>query len=256
MKLIFYILFFSHSLILYSKEYSPCKKALKVGWETARPFQFKEDNVVKGIDIDILKLVMNELHCQLTFEDIPWERHLKEIERGKIDIAAGASETAERAAYGHFTIPYSGESIILYLHKDNRDKYHFKNEQELIKTGIKIGAVAGSYMGPEFEKLLDEKILIKGDNYLEFSNEKQIIDLLISKRIDGFLYGGKKINFHKDIVAHPHQMFEHHANFLLSKKSTSKEIVEEMNKVILKLKQKGILQKIEDTYLKANKVQY
>ncbi len=233
-----------------------CPKALKSGWETAKPFQFKDNDKIQGIDIDTLKLVLSSMGCQVTFEEIPWERHLKEVESGKVDIAAGASKTAEREKWGLFTAPYSGEAVLLYTLKENQSKYKFKNERELVKTGLKIGIVAASYLGEDFDKLIEEKLLVKNVNLFEFTNEEQLIDLLRTKRIDGFLYGGKEINFHKDIVMHPQKMFEHEAYFLFSKKSTKPGFIEAFNKELKKLKQEGKIEEITKKFLSGQKTQY
>lgn len=233
-----------------------CPRPLKTGWETAKPFQFKEQNKVQGIDVDTLSLVLDSMGCTVTFEEIPWERHLKEVESGKVDIASGASKTAEREKWGLFTKPYSGEAVLLYTLKENQPKYKFKNERELVKTGLKIGIVAASYLGEEFDKLIEEKLLVRNVNLFEFTNEKQLIDLLLTKRIDGFLYGGKQVNFHNKIIMHPQKMFEHEAYFLFSKKTTSPEFIEAFNKQLQKLKQEGKVDEIAKKYLSNKKAQY
>lgn len=233
-----------------------CPKTLKTGWETAKPFQFKEGNELKGIDIDTLQLVLRSMGCTVAFEELPWERHLKEVENGSVDIASGASKTPERARWGHFTKAYSGEAVLLFTLKENSNKYKFKNERELVKTGLKIGIVAGSYLGEDFDKMIEEKILVKNKNLFEFTSEQQLIDLLLAKRIDGFLYGGKQINFHKDITMHPQKMFEHEAYFLFSKKTTNPKFIEEFNKHLQKLKDDGQVDAIARKYLTNNKTQY
>lgn len=235
---------------------SLCPRTLKTGWETAKPFQFKEKDKVQGIDLDTLSLVLTSMGCSVSFEEIPWERHLKEVESGKVDVASGASRTSEREKWGLFTKAYSGEAVLLYTLKENQTKYKFKNERELVKTGLKIGIVAASYLGEEFDKLIEEKLLVKNVNLFEFTNEKQLIDLLLTKRIDGFLYGGKQVNFHSDIVMHPQKMFEHEAAFLFSKKTTTPEFINVFNKHLQKLKQEGKVDEIARKYLSSQKTQY
>lgn len=235
---------------------SLCPKPLKAGWETAKPFQFKENDKLQGIDIDTLVLVLESMNCKVVFEEVPWERHLKEVENGTLDIASGASKTPEREKWGLFTAPYSGEAVLLYTLKDNQHKYVFKNERELVKTGIKLGIVAASYLGEEFDNLLREKLLVKNKNLFEFTNEKQLIDLLLANRIDGFLYGGKEVNFHNDIMMHPQKMFEHEAYFLFSKKTTKPAFIEAFNKQLQKLKKEGKVEQIAKKHLSNPKTQY
>ncbi len=196
------------------------------------------------------------MDCPVVFEEIPWERHLKEVAAGITDAAMGASKTPDRLKSGFFTDPYSGEAVLLYMLKENRKKYKFKTEKELAQTGIKLGAVAGSYLGEEFDKLVQEKILVKDKNYFEFANEKQLIDLLLAKRIDGFIYGGKEVNFHKDIIVHPKKMFEHEAFFMFSKKTTTPAFIKEFNKHLEKLKSKGAIDEISKKFFAQSGTQY
>ena len=105
-----------------------CPKTLKSGWETAKPFQFKVFIYLKGFDIDTLQLVLRSMGCSVNFEELPWERHLKEVENGTVDIASGASKTPERSRWGHFTKAYSGEAVLLFTLKENSKKYKFENE--------------------------------------------------------------------------------------------------------------------------------
>ncbi len=255
MKFIIPSLFFVFSLSTLASN-PLCPKPLKSGWETAKPFQFKVNNILQGIDIETLQVVLTEMGCTVTFEEIPWERHLKEVETGKVDIASGASKNPEREKWGLFSKPYSGEAVLLFTLKENKDKYKFKSERELVSTGLKLGIVAGSYLGEDFDKLVEEKLLVKEKNLFEFTNEKQLIELLLAKRIDGFLYGGKEVKFHKDIVMNPQKMFEHEAAFLFSKKTASSKFIDEFNKTLVKLKNSGKIDEISRKYLLNQKAQY
>ncbi len=227
---------------------SNCPKKLKVGWETAKPFQFLENGKVNGLDVEVFTLVMNSLGCPFQFEEIPWERHLKEVENGQTDVAMGASITPERKKWGLFSIPYSGEAVYLYGHKDHVTRFQFKNERELADLKIKIGVIAGSYLGDEFDQLIREKKLIKNVNLFEFTSEKQLIDLLLTKRIDGFLYGGVSLNFHKQIAHHPQKMFEHEAFFMFSKKTVQQTFIDRFNAELAKFKKDKSVEKIVAQY--------
>lgn len=233
-----------------------CPKPMSVGWEKALPFQYKENGKVKGIDIDTLSVIMDKIKCKLEFKEIPWERHLKEVELGTIDIAAGANITPERQQYAIFSIPYLTEYVYFYTLKEKIKKYQFKNESELLKLNLKLGAISGAYMGPVFEDAVKNKILIPNKNFFQVNNEKQLVELLIAKRIDGILLGEYVNNLHNDIKDHPTKMFEHNTNFMFSKRTTTMAFLEKFNQAIEAAKKSGQLKKIRDSYNNDEKAKY
>lgn len=254
MKVIIGLIIFGFINQIYANELCPNK--MIVGWEKALPFQFKEKDQVKGIDMDTLSIVMKKINCKLEFKEIPWERHLKEIENGTVDIAAGANITPDREVYANFSVPYLTEYVYFYSLKNNISKFKFKNESELLKLNLKIGAINGAYMGPVFEDAVKNKILIPNKNYFLVNNEKQLVELLLAKRIDGIILGEFVNNLHKDIKEHSTKMFEHNTNFMFSKKSVNKNFIEKFNVALEEAKKVGLLSKIRDSYNNDNKAKY
>ncbi len=240
------------SLNLYSK----CPVRLSVGWETAKPFQFIENNKLTGLDIEILENVLLELGCKADFKEIPWERHLHYVEEGTVDIALGANETPERKKYANFSIPYITEYIYFYTLKSEISKYQFKNEKELGDLNLSLGVISGAFLGDEFQKLIDNKILVKNKNLFEVNSEKQLVEMLLSHKIKGFILGEYAPHLHQDILPHKQKMFEHSTHIMLSKKSIPGPFITEINKAIKKLKSKKIIQGLQNKYYEKKDIKY
>ena len=80
---------------------SPCAKPVSVGWDPDEPWMFKDNETLKGIDVDIVKAVLGSIGCTPTFKNLPWERQLLYLESGELDMVTNASKQPEREAYAH-----------------------------------------------------------------------------------------------------------------------------------------------------------
>ncbi len=92
---------FSCALIFQSFAYADCNnKELINGWGGEWvPFIMGTADNPSGLDMDILDAVIAKAGCKWrnTEREVPWARHLKLVEAGKIDLATAASWTQERA---------------------------------------------------------------------------------------------------------------------------------------------------------------
>lgn len=66
------------------------------------PFSFEENNIPRGIHIDIAKKALTNLGYLPNFEPLPWKRCFKEAEAGHVDAIVSASYNAERARFLHY----------------------------------------------------------------------------------------------------------------------------------------------------------
>jgi polar amino acid transport system substrate-binding protein len=61
------------------------------------------DGVLKGVGIDVIRLIAERLHQPITVSVIPWGRSLQQMQHGDADILVGPYPTPERAAYMDFS---------------------------------------------------------------------------------------------------------------------------------------------------------
>jgi polar amino acid transport system substrate-binding protein len=74
-----------------------------VGWELWYPYQFhNKEKKLTGVDVEIFNLIADKANMSISYVELPWQRHLKYIKNGVVDIAFGASYTKERAETAYF----------------------------------------------------------------------------------------------------------------------------------------------------------
>lgn len=77
------------------------------------PWEYKEGTLYFGIDIEIAKLIADELNMELVIEDMDFDNVVGSVGKQCIDIAmSGITITAERLEVINFSNPYYTESIV------------------------------------------------------------------------------------------------------------------------------------------------
>lgn len=125
---------------------------IEYGWEPRQPYQFFENKEMKGIDVQIMQTAASKVGCQLSFVEKPWAELLDMVESGKIDVIAGATQTAERAEYSNFSEPYRKESFSLFV--SNESGFNASKLQKFVSLGNRIGISSGYFYGEEVDALM------------------------------------------------------------------------------------------------------
>ena len=108
------------------------------------PFEFKAENKIVGIDIDISKEIANDLGVDLKVNDISFDAVIFELKGKKSDFAAAAlSYDEDRAKNVDFSNPYfnASQSIIVMKNSNisNADDLKGKN------IGVHLGTTGDTY---------------------------------------------------------------------------------------------------------------
>jgi len=229
-------------------------RTLTLGWEPWRPYQYMDNDKLTGLDVDLVRAIVEQAGCQIDFKKMPWKRHLVQVEKGKVDLAAGASKTPEREAYAYFTDPYRTESAVMYVRKGEAEKYQLDSLEDLVGSDFKLGVTRGYYYGeayaewikkPEFKQQIDE---VSKDS----TNYKK----LFKERIDGFLADpvSATASLRKEgLLDQVEMLFTVYSDdifIMVSQASASNDDVTMLNESLATLKQNGTYQKILDNYLK------
>ena len=91
---------------------------LTLGWEDWQPYQYQDSNQnVTGLDIELMRAILDNMDDRVTLTELPWKRHLNNVEAGRTDLAASASKTPEREQYAFFSDAYRTESAVMYIRK-------------------------------------------------------------------------------------------------------------------------------------------
>jgi len=229
-------------------------QVLSLGWEEWQPYQYKDSNeTVTGLDIELVQAIAYNIDHELTLVELPWKRHLKNVEHGRTDLAASASKTPEREAFAFFSEPYRSESVVMYVRKADTEKYQFNSLREIIGTDFILAVTRGYYYGEEYEALKDDPEFTK---HIREVNDNQFAQrLLLKNRVDGFLEDPvaatvelreegllNKVSVHMPI-------YSDDIYVMFSKKSTNPDLVTEFNRSLAELKANGVIDRIMDKYL-------
>ncbi len=86
------------------------------------PWEYKEGNQFYGIDMEIAKLIADELELELVIEDMEFDAVVGAVGKQNVDIAmSGITITTERMGVINFSTPYYTESIVCVVKADNTE---------------------------------------------------------------------------------------------------------------------------------------
>ena len=105
-----------------TKDTSKADKQLVVATNAEfAPWEYKEGNKYYGIDMEIAKLIADELGLELVIDDMAFNMVVGAVGNHGVDIAmSGITITAERAEVINFSTPYYTESIVVVCKADDK----------------------------------------------------------------------------------------------------------------------------------------
>ena len=86
------------------------------------PWEYKEGNQFYGIDMEIAKLIADELELELVIDDMEFDAVVGAVGKQNVDIAmSGITITTERLGVINFSDPYYTESIVCVVPAANTE---------------------------------------------------------------------------------------------------------------------------------------
>jgi polar amino acid transport system substrate-binding protein len=114
------------------------------------PFEFLKDGEPVGFDIDLLKLITDNLGVKANYTDLPWASVLPGLEAKKFDmVTAGTTITKARSERYLFTLPI-GNGTVGFVKR--------KGDKAINKPDDVIGKVIGGVKGSQQLKTTEEYI--------------------------------------------------------------------------------------------------
>ncbi len=229
------------------------KETVTVGWTSWEPFAYRDGSGhLVGLNIELLTALLNASGYQFEFEEIPWKRQLLELEQGKLDISAGANKTAEREQFVYFTAPYQQEGVGLFVRKGETGAYSVKTLSDLIGGSMTIGVLAGSMYSDEYATLRDNPDFSK--HLAEVAHDQQNHRKLLLKRIDGFIQEYSTLTRQTmdtgflDQIEPLFMVSTEPLYIIVSKKTASPQLVQDINDALARLKADGTYLKLFEKY--------
>lgn len=231
-----------------------CEKTLR--WDDDPPYSMLLPNgEVGGIDVEINRMALAHLGCQMWLIKLPWARALKELEIGRVDMLSGAFRTPEREVYAHF----SGQVLtpsrnILFMHRDALARWPVSSLLELGDTAFRLGAQTNVSYGSDYQQLMTRPAFV---SRVSFNASRQNLWQMIDKRrIDGLIadehsavYELQRLGFDERIKAATVVVSSEAAEVAFSKETTSEAFVQRYADTLRQLMADGSYAQIVHNYL-------
>ncbi len=119
---------------------------LKVVTTEYPPFEYVEDGVFRGQDVDTVRTVLRAMGFEPDFQVLPWARAEMMVRRGNADLLFSLTRSPERERHYLFTAPISSARDVLYARKDAG--LSWTSYKDL--TDLSVGVTGGYSYAPEF----------------------------------------------------------------------------------------------------------
>ncbi|WP_318505746.1 transporter substrate-binding domain-containing protein [Bacillus sp. T3] len=221
-------------------------KVYKVGVDvTYPPFEFKDGNEYKGIDIDLINAIAKNQGFKIELSPMDFGGIIPAMQANQLDVAiAGMSITDERKKIVDFSEPYFDAGLTVIVKKDNTE---IKSVDDLKgKTvAVKKGTTGAKYATDNATKL-DIKVVQFNDSpamFQEVSNgnadalieDYPVISYAIAQQDLGLKIVGDRLNGDQYGIA--------------VLKGKNADLLEKINKGLAELKEDGTYDEIVKTYL-------
>ena len=229
-----------------------CKFVL--GFDAWEPYQYVDvGERVAGLDIELIATVVEDMGCQLTYQQGTWVDLLMALRQGEVDILLGASKTQAREKFALFSDAYRMEEFALYVRKNDKVRASYETISEFSKNNSRIGIVEDYVYGPDVSMLLDDPETSK---YFVNAIMGEInVARLLDEDIDGYFEDSfvgasllRRKALSKYIVAHDITIKTGNAYVMFSQISVTPEQLNDFNTQLEKVKNSKVYQDILDKY--------
>ena len=223
---------------VYSAWQSTGKQTILVATEpTAPPFTFKQNNLIVGYDIDVIKRAGELAGCDVEVRPVAFQMLLSAVKDGFVQVAANAlTPTSERAKEVAFTDNYFDQgllSVAVHTHED------INNAGQL--SGLRIGTKAATTA----EMLLKN---VGGVKVIDFESLSDMQDAFNRGELDGVFYLKQTL----DVWIKQKQLHDAHLAIDLTRESYSfavgknnPELLKALNSALDQMRRNGNLAELQ-----------
>jgi polar amino acid transport system substrate-binding protein len=151
------------------------RSELTVVYTEWRPYTYKEAEEARGLEIEVVKAVLERMRIQPRFVHLPWNRCLKMIEDGGADALVSLLRTPEREAYTIFPAEHISVSRTVLFTRTGKEIRYRGSLKDL--RNFRIGVISGFSYGKTF----DSATYLKKD---EVVNAEKLVEMVVSGRHD------------------------------------------------------------------------
>jgi polar amino acid transport system substrate-binding protein len=237
-------------LLIPAVSHAACQTTFSVAWLEWKPYQMLKDQQVTGIDIELLKAIMDNAGCAYHLKNIPWERTKRYIQSGEIDLAIGASKTADRRPWAYFSEPYRSETMAIFVRKDEYPIWNAaQNFTQLARLKPRAAVIHGAFYGEAWEQIKDALLVHQLSKY------EQLFKMLHIQRTNivlNDLYNGeeliKEFGLQEQITTLDWNASVDKIHLMFSKKTVPQDDIDLINHSIRQLRASGEINAIISRY--------
>ncbi|PFO01221.1 glutamine ABC transporter substrate-binding protein [Bacillus sp. AFS076308] len=229
-----------------SGEKTNSEKVYKVGVDTTYPpFEYKDGNEYKGIDIDLINAIAKNQGFKIELNPMDFGGIIPAMQANQLDVAiAGMSITDERKKVVDFSTPYFDAGLTVVVKKDNstiKSVKDLKGKTVAVKkgtTGAEYAQANASKLGINVVQFNDSPAMfqeVSNGNADALIEDYPVISYAIAQKDLGLKIVGDRLNGDQYGIA--------------VLKGQNKDLIEKINKGLAELKKDGTYDKIVKTYL-------
>lgn len=130
------------------------------------PYEYRSNNEVVGIDVDIAKAIAEELGVELEIQDIEFDTVITSVKNGKVAMGlAGITVTPERAEEVDFSVSYATSTQ--YIIVKNDVTVNTVADLAGMKIGVQLGTTGDFVVSDEINGYYDDDGNKTADGALE-----------------------------------------------------------------------------------------
>jgi len=214
------------------------------------PYVYKQDNQIKGFNVEILDEIFKRLHIKIEYKIVPWSRAVKMVKDGESDAIFPFFKNSKRLLFTDFSNSFTSEPIAMFVLKDSHISYN-GNFKEL--SQYKFGRVRGYSSGTLFDKAIENGVITIDVSNNSTQNYKKLIanrfDILVDNKYV-VLSIQKREKRHILIKQLEPIISETKAYLGFSKKRNHKKLISKFNTVLQEIKDDGTYNSIINKYFK------
>ncbi|MFP5108273.1 transporter substrate-binding domain-containing protein [Neobacillus sp. C211] len=221
-------------------------KVYKVGVDTTYPpFEFKEGNDYKGIDIELIDAIAKNQDFKIELSPMDFGGIIPAMQANQLDVAiAGMSITDERKKVVDFSTPYFDAGLTVVVKKDNtsiKSVENLKGKKIAVKkgtTGAKYAQDNAAKLGITVVQFNDSPAMfqeVSNGNADALIEDYPVISYAIAQKDLGLKIVGDRLNGDQYGIA--------------VLKGQNADLLKKINNGLAELKKDGTYDKIIKTYL-------
>ena len=158
----------------------------KVGLNLREPYSGKDAaGAFRGLHVDVVREALRRMQCDAQFIDMPWNRALRDLQTGQLDMLPGAADTPERLVYALFSKPTNSARNVLFVRLKDRKTFKFSHIADLMGSDFRLAVRRGASYSDEYDALLANP---QFSNRLTFvATGESGVQMMAAGRLDGWI---------------------------------------------------------------------